>query len=184
LRFANPSPPPGWIEDFHLQAVVHARHTKEGPPHGGPSEFNPARKCRLQPSRRFSCPRPIRGRYGDTSARAPCGDLGLTELAAGASGGWSDPPTRVGDAPSDGPAGGGFRGSGRVPSGNHGWGSTVAAPVLVVILPHGSRLIAARSSDAVLMPRSLHMTWWVEARRLTRGEQLNGERALFDHRKL
>src|SRR5213082_892185 len=28
LRFANPSPPSGWIEDFHLQAVVHARHTK------------------------------------------------------------------------------------------------------------------------------------------------------------
>src|SRR5881275_1533059 len=25
LRFANPSPPSGWIEDFHLQAVVHAR---------------------------------------------------------------------------------------------------------------------------------------------------------------
>src|SRR5882672_1783938 len=29
LRFANPSPPSGWIEDFHLQAVVHARHTKK-----------------------------------------------------------------------------------------------------------------------------------------------------------
>src|SRR5262245_27911506 len=28
LRFANPSPPSGWIEDFHLQAVDHARHTK------------------------------------------------------------------------------------------------------------------------------------------------------------
>src|SRR6266849_2014818 len=27
LRFANPSPPSGWIEDFHLQAVVHTRHT-------------------------------------------------------------------------------------------------------------------------------------------------------------
>jgi hypothetical protein len=27
LRFANPSPPLGWIEDFHLQAVVHTRHT-------------------------------------------------------------------------------------------------------------------------------------------------------------
>jgi hypothetical protein len=27
LRFANPSPPSGWIEDFHLQAVGHARHT-------------------------------------------------------------------------------------------------------------------------------------------------------------
>jgi hypothetical protein len=29
LRFANPSPPSGWIEDFHLQAVVHTRHTNE-----------------------------------------------------------------------------------------------------------------------------------------------------------
>lgn len=31
LRFANPSPPSGWIEDSHLQAVVHARHTKKSP---------------------------------------------------------------------------------------------------------------------------------------------------------
>ena len=30
LRFANPSPPSGWIEDFHLQAVDHARHTANG----------------------------------------------------------------------------------------------------------------------------------------------------------
>ena len=29
LRFANPSPPSDWIEDFHLQAVDHARHTKK-----------------------------------------------------------------------------------------------------------------------------------------------------------
>lgn len=29
LRFANPSPSSGWIEDFHLQAVVHTRHTKK-----------------------------------------------------------------------------------------------------------------------------------------------------------
>src|ERR1700758_790060 len=29
LRFANPSPPSGWIEDFHLQAVVHTRHTNK-----------------------------------------------------------------------------------------------------------------------------------------------------------
>jgi hypothetical protein len=27
LRFANPSPPSGWIENFHLQAVEHAWHT-------------------------------------------------------------------------------------------------------------------------------------------------------------
>src|SRR3954467_1265931 len=31
LRFANPSPPSGWVEDFHLQAVDHARHTKKTP---------------------------------------------------------------------------------------------------------------------------------------------------------
>jgi hypothetical protein len=29
LRFAIPSPPSGWEEDFHLQAVEHARHTKK-----------------------------------------------------------------------------------------------------------------------------------------------------------
>src|SRR6201997_3333638 len=29
LRFANPSPPSGWVEDFHLQAVVHTRHTRK-----------------------------------------------------------------------------------------------------------------------------------------------------------
>ena len=32
LRFANPSPPSGWIENLHLQAVSHARHTKKGGP--------------------------------------------------------------------------------------------------------------------------------------------------------
>ena len=31
LRFANPSPSSGWIEDFHLQAADHARHTKKSP---------------------------------------------------------------------------------------------------------------------------------------------------------
>jgi hypothetical protein len=31
LRFANPSPPSGWIEDFHLQAVVHTQHTTRKP---------------------------------------------------------------------------------------------------------------------------------------------------------
>src|SRR6266487_1624988 len=39
LRFANPSPPSGWTEDFHLQAVDHARHTrKRGPLIGPPRE--------------------------------------------------------------------------------------------------------------------------------------------------
>jgi hypothetical protein len=32
---ANPSPPSGWIEDFHLQANDHARHTRKTPPGGG-----------------------------------------------------------------------------------------------------------------------------------------------------
>ena len=27
LRFANPSPPSGWIRDLHPQTVEHARHT-------------------------------------------------------------------------------------------------------------------------------------------------------------
>src|ERR1017187_5759781 len=31
LRFTNPSPPSGWVGDFHPQAVEHARHTKEKP---------------------------------------------------------------------------------------------------------------------------------------------------------
>src|ERR1043166_352828 len=31
LRFANPSPSSGWIEDLHLQAVGHARHTTKSP---------------------------------------------------------------------------------------------------------------------------------------------------------
>src|SRR4030088_579256 len=27
LRFTNPSPPSGWVEDFHFRAIEHARHT-------------------------------------------------------------------------------------------------------------------------------------------------------------
>ena len=27
LRFTNPSPPSDWVEDFHLRAIEHARHT-------------------------------------------------------------------------------------------------------------------------------------------------------------
>jgi hypothetical protein len=30
LRFANPSPPSGWIRDLHPQTVEHARHTTPG----------------------------------------------------------------------------------------------------------------------------------------------------------
>ena len=41
LRFANPSPSSGWIEDSHLQAVVHARHTANGPADlTGPLQFD------------------------------------------------------------------------------------------------------------------------------------------------
>ena len=29
VRFASPSPSSGWAEDFHLQALDHARHTKK-----------------------------------------------------------------------------------------------------------------------------------------------------------
>jgi hypothetical protein len=32
LRFANPSSPSDWVEDLHLQAVVHARHTMKKRP--------------------------------------------------------------------------------------------------------------------------------------------------------
>ncbi|MGF6433308.1 hypothetical protein ABIE91_008528 [Bradyrhizobium elkanii] len=40
LRFANPSPPSGWVEDFHLQAVVHTRHTnKTGDACASPAVF-------------------------------------------------------------------------------------------------------------------------------------------------
>ena len=35
MRFANPSPPSGWVEDFHFQAAEHAQHTAKGnPTHG------------------------------------------------------------------------------------------------------------------------------------------------------
>ena len=42
LRFANPSPPSGWVKDFHLQASSHTRHTK----HQAPLELGK----RLRPS--------------------------------------------------------------------------------------------------------------------------------------
>jgi hypothetical protein len=40
LRFANPSPPSGWIEDFHLRAVVHTRHTNNRAGEAGPDDSN------------------------------------------------------------------------------------------------------------------------------------------------
>src|SRR5258708_3559794 len=32
LRFANPSPPSGWVEDFHFRAAGHAQHTSKTAP--------------------------------------------------------------------------------------------------------------------------------------------------------
>src|SRR5712692_6033139 len=31
LRFTNPSPPSGWVEDFHFLAAGHAQHTLQPP---------------------------------------------------------------------------------------------------------------------------------------------------------
>jgi hypothetical protein len=45
LRFADPSPPSGWIEDSHLQAVDHARHTTNG----GHARLRAARSSGLGP---------------------------------------------------------------------------------------------------------------------------------------
>src|SRR5213079_1352026 len=50
LRFANPSPSSGWIEDFHLQAVVHARHTKKGRPFGRPFQHDAMPAVRHSPA--------------------------------------------------------------------------------------------------------------------------------------
>jgi hypothetical protein len=47
LRFANPSPSSGWIEEFHLQAVVHTRHTANGSRECAPDD-------RLREAIRFS----------------------------------------------------------------------------------------------------------------------------------
>jgi hypothetical protein len=40
LRFANPSPSSGWVEDFHLQAVVHTRHTTKNGGAFAPPSFD------------------------------------------------------------------------------------------------------------------------------------------------
>src|SRR6266446_3047013 len=41
LRFANPSPPSGWVEDFHLRAIEHARHTTNRPEAGRSHRHRP-----------------------------------------------------------------------------------------------------------------------------------------------
>src|SRR6201988_4179560 len=60
LRFANPSPPSGWIEDFHLQAVVHTRHTREK-----------ARRPRRAFRSRFPRHKPSNGRGDRLKAHEP-----------------------------------------------------------------------------------------------------------------
>ena len=47
LRFANPSPPSGWIEDFHLQAVVqYSAHQKKALGQPGLARIDHERKSR------------------------------------------------------------------------------------------------------------------------------------------
>ena len=58
LRFANPSPPSGWVEDFHLQAVDHARHTNKGGAHRRRHSFKRLRGYALLRRRRLSQPKP------------------------------------------------------------------------------------------------------------------------------
>src|SRR5262245_7137615 len=64
LRFANPSPSSGWIEDFHLQAVVHTRHTAKSPALR-PGLYGNALASRL-----------LRGRFGDIGLERLVGLLG------------------------------------------------------------------------------------------------------------
>src|SRR5215218_6258659 len=48
LRFASPSPPSGWAEDFHLQAVEHARRTrKKARRWAGPRRYSSQRSAAL-----------------------------------------------------------------------------------------------------------------------------------------
>jgi hypothetical protein len=42
----DPSPPSGWMEDFHLQAVVHTRRTRKAPPKRG--KDYPGRKIKMK----------------------------------------------------------------------------------------------------------------------------------------
>src|SRR3954447_17496855 len=73
LRFANPSPPSGWVEDLHLQAAGHARHTRERPSHEGRPEEKAAHEGRpeLQTRDMRSPPRIAAGpASGKAGARA------------------------------------------------------------------------------------------------------------------
>jgi hypothetical protein len=75
LRFANPSPPSGWIEDFHLQAVVHTRHTNKPPTcfrrwaAVSPTGIMGASRLRLNShSRRYSLSPAAAGRWAGSDA--------------------------------------------------------------------------------------------------------------------
>ena len=68
LRFANPSPPSGWIEDFHLQAVVHTRHTRKKRPASRPPHVLPGEKFHLRPRAILQPPE----RHGHTSQELIC----------------------------------------------------------------------------------------------------------------
>jgi hypothetical protein len=59
LRFANPSPPSGWIEDFHLQAVVRTRRTKEKPRCGGASSLGEFTTNSTSVSQACHSPKPV-----------------------------------------------------------------------------------------------------------------------------
>jgi P-loop containing NTP hydrolase pore-1 len=101
LRFANPSPPSGWIEDFHLQAVLHARLIKKGcglrrTPASASfrrtsrevlSWFGPPRTTRARASRQAqyrrdasSQPRSILRRHARASIRRYVRNQGCSEL--------------------------------------------------------------------------------------------------------
>ena len=74
LRFANPSPPSGWIEDFHFPATEHAGHTTEPRSVRAPP---PARRCpgpmplpRSTPSSRPSPTHSIAARRSTSRASA------------------------------------------------------------------------------------------------------------------
>src|SRR5215475_9088435 len=75
LRFANPSPPSGWIEDSHLQAVDHARHTTQ---EAGRTDRPRAVGWSQSGS---VCARPRRGRAG---ARGRRGADRMTHMVLGA----------------------------------------------------------------------------------------------------
>jgi hypothetical protein len=74
LRFANPAPPSGWVEDFHLQAVKYARHTRSRGNHRTipPDLRNLAQNARFPHFHSRSASLSSR-RTSQTRARSACG---------------------------------------------------------------------------------------------------------------